>query len=1075
MIVFNKKNEETNELTDSIHHQNAAFSSRGFVLLQTVKEGIASSMQYKKMLLVLLCTFMCLSGAYAQRSVTGKVTDENGEALLGVTVLLSGGGSIATFTNANGMYEITVPSSNSILEFSFLGLKKHSETVDNRSVINVTMLEDTQSLEEVVVVGYGTQKRHSVTGAVSQISGSELLKAPIGNIGTRLGGVLPGITALQTSGQPGNDAASILVRGSSAKYIVDGIERGINEIDPNEIATISILKDASSAAVYGLDANAVVIVTTRRGQVAPSKISFTAGYGISTNANMLEMLNGPEFAYWYNLAREMDGDTPVFSAEHVAKMTNGDDSDGWGNTNWYKKTFGIGQNRNYNLNVTGGNEKIKYFVSLGNFQQEGNVKNFDYNRYNVRSNIDANIAKNLDFSFGVAGRIEQRYAPLYTANPDDWNNIPQQALRAHPYVPETRDGLPVSTRTASTYINPIAASDLTGYYNYKTSVIQTNMELNYKFPFIPGLSAKFAGAYDISYQTSKRFSKPYYTYVANMPTSPQGDISYSYSNDARGVTASLTEGLSHYVHFTTNTSLKYENKFDLHNLTALALFESVSRDGNSFSAGGQGFDIYELDELGYANLAEKNTIGGSSYNQRVAGFLGRINYDYANKYLTELTLRYDGSYLFGGMEKGKRWTPFPAASLGWRISEEDWFRNKFDFVNNLKLRGSIGLTSSTSGINPFVFLNTMSFLENAVVINGTALNGLNSSKPANIYLTWPKSLQYNAGFDATFWNGLLGIEFDVFYKYMYDIVNNIASTYPDSFGGYASLQENANKQDHKGFEIVLSHRKNIGDFSYKMAFNTTYTKRRWLKYNDSQNLPDYLKLTGKEVGAQVGFIALGLFQTQDEIDNSAVIPEAPVYIGDVKYLDRNGDGIIHYNQDRGYIGKSSHPKFVGGFNFDAAWRGIDFSFLLQGALGRDVALTGVYPSYIMDHTSMTKPFYHGGNSPKYLVENSWREDNRNAEFPRLSMEYRANNSYASTFWYRNGDYLRLKNMQLGYTLPAKWMNPAKIQKARIYAEGLNLLTLSSLSKYNIDPEQPGVSSGYYPQQRIFSFGLNLTF
>jgi len=1069
MVVFSKKTERKSVLNKSIHFPDMTFLSRCF----EEKGNKAFLGQVRKMLFMLLCIFSCLSVTYAQKTVTGKVTDTKGESLPGVSIVLSGS-STGTTTNTDGIYEILVPSDKSVLEFSFVGFQRQSETVGARTAINVILTEDVKGLNEVVVVGYGTQKRQSVTGAVSQISGSELLKAPMGNISSRLGGVLPGVIALQQSGQPGADASSILVRGQSAKYIVDGIQRNFSEIDPNEIATITVLKDASSAAVYGLDANSVIIITTKRGQVAPSRISFTAAYGISDNSYMLDMLNGPEYAYWYNMARQMDGDTPIFSADDVAKMNAG--TGGWGNTNWYKKTFGIGQNKNFNVNATGGNEKIKYFVSVGDYQQIGNVKNFDYNRFNLRSNIDASIARNLTLSFNVSGRIEDRKGPLYSANPDDWNNIPQQAIRALPFVPETWQGYPVSTRTASSYVSPLAASELTGYNNSKTSTVETNFELNYNAPFLRGLSVKFVAAYDISYTTSKIFSTPYYTYVANRPTSQADDISYTFTNDARGTTASLTEGLSHYTHFTTNTSIKYENKFGLNSLTALALFESINQDNDRFSAQGQGFDIYALDELNYANLANKNVVGGSSSQQRIAGFLGRINYDYNNKYIAEASLRYDGSYLFSGL-KGKRWAPFPAGSLGWRISEEDWFRNAVHFVNDLKLRGSIGLTSAASGFPAYVYLNTLSYVSNAVVINGTALNGLNTSNPANTSLTWPKTLQYNVGFDATLWKGLLGVEFDVFYKYMYDIIASTGSTYPPSYGGYVPTVENVDKQDHKGFEIVLSHQKTIGDFSYKLAFNGTYTMRRWLKCSeDSPNTPDWLKLTGKEVGAQVGFVALGLFQSQDDINNSALIPGSAVRPGDIKYLDRNGDGVITYDQDRGYIGKSAYPKFVGGFSFNAAWKGIDLSLLLQGATGSDVALTGVYSGGIMDNTSMTKPFYHDSNSPKYIVENAWREDNPGGEFPRLTIvPASSNNAYSSTFWYRNGDYLRLKSMQLGYTFPAKWMNAAGIYKTRVYVEGQNMLTFSHLAKYNIDPEEPGVSNGYYPQQRIFSLGLNLTF
>jgi TonB-linked SusC/RagA family outer membrane protein len=440
-----------------------------------------------------------------------------------------------------------------------------------------------------------------------------------------------------------------------------------------------------------------------------------------------------------------------------------------------------------------------------------------------------------------------------------------------------------------------------------------------------------------------------------------------------------------------------------------------------------------------------------------------------------LSLRYDGSYVFGGMVKGKRWSPFPAASVGWRVSQEPWFRNAFSAVNNLKIRGSVGLTGTTE-ISPYYFLNTLSILDKAVVLGGTAVSGLLTSRPANTNLTWAKALQYDLGFDLTAWNGLLGVEFDVFYKYIFDMLSSADATYPDSYGGYVYGYENKNKQDHKGFEIALTHSSKIGDFSYKVGINGTYTQRRWLRYGDSPNTPDWLKLTGKEVGAQVGFIALGLFQSQEEIDNSALIVGKAVRVGDIKYMDRNGDGKISYEQDRGYIGKSAYPKFVGGFSFTGAWKGFDIAVLMQGAVGRDVALTGVYSGGIMDNTSMTKPFYHSGNSPKYLVENSWREDNTGGEFPRLSLvTASSNNAFSSTYWYRNGDYLRVKSMQIGFSMPKQWIKTVGMDNLRIYAEGQNLLTISQLSKYNIDPEQPGVSNGYYPQQRVISMGLNLTF
>jgi TonB-linked SusC/RagA family outer membrane protein len=1026
---------------------------------------------------LLSLVFSCLAllavqnNAFAQeRMVSGKVTSSSGEGLPGVTVMVKGTDR-GTVTDIDGRYQISVPQEDAVLLFSFIGYETNEVPVNGLTQVNTTLEESATQLDEVVVVGYGTQKRQSVTGAVSQISGEELMKAPVGNITNMLGGRVPGVVSLQQSGQPGADAASILVRGSSAKYIVDGVERSFSEIDPNEIETISVLKDASSAAVYGLDANAVVIVTTKRGKVGPSKISATGTYGVSSNAVMMEMLDGPGYAYWHNKARQMDGDAPLFTSEHVEKMLN--EEDGWGNTNWYEKTFGVGKSRSFNINATGGTEKIKYFVSAGNYNQDGNVKGFDYNRLNLRSNIDAVVANNLDLRFDISGRIENRKRPGYSASPGDWNNIPQQAMRAHPYVPAEIDGVPVSTRTASSYVSPLAASELTGYNNNKTNILQTNLALNYNIPFIEGLSARFLTAYDVSYQTSKAFSTPYNTYVATHPSSTTESINYTYTNDARGTNAGLVEGLSHYSKLTTNTSLRYENTFGDHNLSALALLETIERDGNRFGAYGYGFDIYGLDELNYATLEDRTAVSGSSYQERQVGAVGRINYEFKNKYLAEVSMRYDGSYVFGGMVDGKRWGTFPAASVGWRISEEDWFRNSVGFVNDLKLRGSIGLTGTTE-IPPYYFLNTLSFFNDpAVVLGGQPQNGLLTSRPGNVNLTWAKALQYNGGFDAFLFNGSIGVEFDVFYKYIYDMLSTVSATYPDSYGGYVYGYENNNKQDHRGFEIAITHNRSVGDFNYSFGLNGTYTKRRWLRYGDSENTPDWLKLTGKEVGSQVGFIALGLFQSQEEIDNSALIEGKAVRVGDIKYLDRNGDGVISYEQDRGFTGKSAYPKFVGGFSFNADYKGFDMSVLFQGALGRDVALTGVYSGGIMDNTSMTRPFYHGGNSPRYLVENSWTEENTSGEFPRLSLvPASTNNGYSSTFWYRNGDYLRLKTMQVGYNFSE--LGNA-FSNLRVYVEGQNLLTFSELTKYNIDPEQPGVSNGYYPQQRILSMGVNLTF
>jgi TonB-linked SusC/RagA family outer membrane protein len=1020
------------------------------------------------------------------KTITGTVVDAEGEAIAGATIVVKGT-TVSTLSDVVGRFTIQATPEVTLV-VSFIGYRTQEIAVGNQVDLNVVLAEDTKVLDEVVVVGYGTQKKISVTGAVSQIQGEELLKAPTGNISNLLGGRVAGVVSLQESGQPGSDGASVLVRGSGVRYFVDGVERDFSQIDPNEIATVSVLKDASAAAVYGLGTMAAVIVTTKRGQVAPSHINFTASYGVSLNTEMLQLLDAPQYAYWYNKARVLDGNEPVFSQEHVQKMLAGED--GWGNTNWYKKTFGTGTNAQYNVNASGGTENIKYFASLGYFNQTGNVENFNFDRITLRSNVDAKIAKNLTLTFDVSGRIEKHERPYYSAGPNDWLNIPQQAIRALPFVPMEYDGLPVSTRTASSIVSPLAASGLSGYRREKSNILQSTLALNYELPWVKGLSAKFAVSYDYVDGNSKQFFTPYEVNVATRPATPAGAITYVKSFDASGTNASLSEGATYNSTLTTNTSLRYENKFGLHNITTLALMETRQNDANALNGYGRGYDIYSVDELTQASEKDRYTAGGSSSQARWVGFLGRINYSYADKYLAEVTMRYDGSYLFAGKNiSGNRWVFTPAASLGWRMSEENWFKNALPFVDNFKLRGGIGLTGLTDGVKPYFYLNTLKFLGTSAVVFGdtpTGVSGLYTSVLANANLTWAKSLQYNAGFDATLWKGLLGVEFDVFYKYLYDLPG-AAGSYPDSFGGYAPSTVNVNKQDHKGFEIQLSHENRISAFYYRVTVNGTYAYRRWLHYEESPNLPDYLKLTGREVGSLQGLIALGLFQSEEEIANSATILGSAVRVGDIKYLDRNGDGIISHfengKQDWGYIGKSAYPDFVGGFSFYGEWKGIDISFLFQGALGRTVTLTGMYPLAatggtleINDNTFLTKAFYHDGNTPLYLVENSWTPDNPNSEFARLSITGGSNqNGWASTFWYRNGDYLRLKSLQIGYNFPKKWLSAVGVNALRVYVEGQNLLTFSELNKYGIDPEQPTVNNGYYPQQKVFAGGIKLTF
>lgn len=1034
-------------------------------------------------LLTMLCAlFVVLSPsmAWAQNTVRGTVVDELGEPVIGATVIVVGT-QTGTTTDIDGKFTLQNIKKESVLQISFIGYQTITVPVNGATNLEVELKSDAEKIDEVVVVGYGVQKKASVTAAISQISGEELEKAPVGDVTNMLAGRVAGVTAVQSSGQPGADGSSIMVRGQSVLYIVDGVPRDINQIDPEDIESISILKDASAAAVYGLDGNTVIIVTTKRGQKGDSTISYKGTFGVSSNANPMELLDGPGYAYWYNRALELDGKQPIFTADIVQKMLN--EEDGWGNTNWYDKVFGVGTTMSHTISANGGNDQMNYFASLGMFDQKGNVDNFNFRRYTARANLSAKIAKNLTLEVGIAGRIQDHDQPIYSADPEAWNNVPQQAMRVHPYVPEkvTIDGVEYhsATPTASATVNPVAAYEESGSYKSRATYIQPNISLRWDLPWVEGLSAKFFASYDMTFQHTKSFTTPYDLALAGFSYDDNGYINklnYSVSNTYSGLGSetSLQEA-SYYTYYgITQTSLSFDNTFGKHRVAALALIET--RDYKSNNHYGRMYDLLfeNLPELNFGDGAsDKRSVGGMSNRTRQVGFVARLNYDFDDRIYVELSGRYDGTYLFSGMN-GSRWGFFPAASAGWRISEEEWFGA--EWVDNLKLRGGIGLTG-TSAVSAYQYLTSMSISDgNAVVIGGQGQQSIYTTSVANPNISWEKNLNYNIGVDATFWGGKLGVEADVFYTYKYDMLSSASGAYPPSVGGYFPAYENKNKQDVKGFDLTLSHNNRVGEFSYGVKLMGSYAKRRWLLYSgDAANAPDYQKLTGKEVGSVIGFISQGLFQSEEEILSSPTMVGKDVRVGDIKYVDRNGDGKIDYDQDRGYVGSSVYPKFTGGLAFNAAWKGIDLNFLVQGAVGSTIALTGVYASsYVMDNTSMTKPFYHGGNSPLYLVENSWTPENTGAYFPRLSLDSSSNNAHSSTHWYRPGDYLRLKTAQLGYTLPSQITKKAGIRKLRVYVEGSNLFTLSHVEKYNIDPEQPSVNNGYYPQQRVISVGLNIT-
>ena len=662
-------------------------------------------------LLVALVFLMGAVSAYAQPSVRGKVTDEFGQPLPGVAVLVSGT-SNGTMTDNDGNYTLSGLKTGDVLVFTSLGMGDQTFNCDGSlSRLNVTMKEDATFLEETIVVGYGTQKKSSMTSAVSAMKGDELLKAPSTNVSQLLAGKLPGISSVQESGEPGLDQAALRIRGSinSVSYVVDGFPvDNINDIDPADIESVSVLKDGASAAVYGLQASGgVIIITTKKGEKGKTKISYNASVGASLNANFPEFMDGPEFAYYYNVAQMMDqlasgaiaSDkeyVPYFTQEQVQMMLNDDPTDGWDNVNYIDKVFGTGITQKHNITVQGGNDNMRYFASFGYLGQDGNIDNYDYERYNVRANIESDFAKYFHFNFGLSGILSNRSTPAFSTGGSDsalgyeagWLSIGSQTIMMHPYLPEKYEGLYTATLKSNTGLpqSPLAAIYESGYKKTRGMDASVNTSLAFDVPGVKGLQLKVSGSFDYGTSFNKNLNTPYYLKAYS-------GGQYIDMTDPRGVGngVELGEGTSYSQSMVGQASISYANKFGKHNVEGLALVEYRDYQGNGHSAYAKEIPFASLPELPNGKPADSPISGWSSASRSI-GYVFRLRYDYDERYLAEFTGRYDGSYKFAGMAD-TRWGFFPSASAGWRISKEPWMQGA-DFLDDLKIRGSVGLLGS---------------------------------------------------------------------------------------------------------------------------------------------------------------------------------------------------------------------------------------------------------------------------------------------------------------------------------------------------------------------------------------------
>lgn len=1029
--------------------------------------------------------FAYATNGYAQNMVTGVVSDVSGNELPGVSVVIKGT-TTGVSTDINGRYSINASSQNTLV-FTYIGMNKQEVKVGGRNTINVTLQEDVANLSEVVVVGYGTQKKVHLTGSIATVSQTDMLKTTASNISQTLVGKLPGLITQQSLGGPGSDNVTLLVRGyssykgSSPLVLVDGVEREMWRVDPNDVESVTILKDAASCAVYGMKgANGVILVTTKRGQEGKTTINYKGSVTLSHATTLPKFMNGTQYMQYYNKALELDGEKPYFTDEEIAATYNGDPSDGLENTDWmediYKTTF----MHQHSLSVNGGNERTKYFVSGGFLSQDGIIKGHNNQRGNLRSNIDIKATKDISVQLNVAARVQDYYQPgAYSYSNQQAFNIFHQMMYSLPFVPKEYQGYPTSGyRNATSAANPIYGSANSGFNKSRTMRLETSANVEYSFPFIKGLKASMFVSWDWQDADSKTFAHSYdvMAYTFNRYDSDPGKRGYSLVKSANLVKdGNLFVGNQKSQQVVLRPSISYSNSFGLHDVGALFLYEQNQGKSSMLNATRMGFDLFDLPELAFGSSATA-TNSGSSGKTAYAGYVGRLNYAYDKKYLLEASFRYDGSYLF---DKDHRWGFFPSVSLGWIASEESFFKELFPKIDYFKIRGSIGILGNDN-VDPFLYRKTYKSSANSVAfgtIPTSQTTLYNSVSYPMKELTWEKTRTMNLGFDMNVWNGLLGVEFDVFYKYTYDILDDITSIYPYSLGGHYPTRINTGTFDDRGFELVLKHRNQVGNFHYSVNANLSYAHNRILSKTQSDNILPWQNVLGSSVGAIWGLRAIGLYQTQEEIDNAPKPISSTPRLGDIRYEDINGDGKITVD-DQVKIARNSRPEMMFALMADAAYKGFDLSVQFQGGALCDKMLQWKWYDLnnATDMTPLTEPWYANfDNAPLYLVENSWRPDNTNAEYPRLSVTKtsRLNNAQISDFWKRNGAYLRLKNITLGYTLPKSWTNKMGISNLRVFANGTNLLTFTQF-KY-LDPESTNVVTGYYPQQRTFSFGLDVSF
>lgn len=999
-----------------------------------------------------------------KKRITGHVVDSQGEPIIGASII-ERGTSNGTVTDLDGNFSIEVKN-NSKIAISYIGYSTREYNAANVSKLSVAMHENDKSLEEVVVVGYGVQKKSSVTGAIVSTAGKELAQIPTTSVSNTLAGRMPGLIAYTRNGEPGYDDAGLLIRGvsttgnSSPLVVVDGVADragGFSRIDPNDIESISVLKDAS-AAIYGSRAaNGVILVTTKRGQ-SGGKISFhyTGNVGFSTPTILPEMCNSWQYATLRNEIRTtVPGQSGVaeYTDEQIQKYKDGTDPN-YPNIDIWKKMVRPALQTQHNFSINGSTKTMSFYASGGYQYQDNYYKNSasNYNQYNLRSNLDITPNKNVKIGINLSARQEDRNSPI-TGSEDIWRYL----IKYDPCVNLVYPGTDYPTiNAAQDSFQPLTGvTDIGGYQKNRSTYLNADVTLHLETPYIvKGLSFD-AGIYlDRANTFYRNFKKKFYLYGS--------DGNGNYTPTAYGPTnASLDENMSYNTGITFNARINYKTTIaSVHNISAFVAYEQYTYRYDYLQGYRENFVSTQIDQL-FAGDKKTQSNTGTANEAARQNYFGRVDYDYNNKYLFEFNWRYDGSENF---PKGNRFGFFPGVSLGWRISEENFWKEHIKAIDYLKIRASWG-EMGNDNVDKFQYITAYTF-SNPAILNGSAQTGVWLNRTANPNITWEVADTYDVGLEAKFLRDF-NFEFDWFYTKR----NNILATRNAAIPEYAGLKlpdENIGKCSSRGFEVSLGWNKRINsDWSLRASGNFSYAKSRIDFIDEPSTTLAWQRRTGNSIGTDGGMYLMyqadGIFRTKEELAAYPHLSNATV--GDLRFCDINNDKVIDA-KDKVRQDKPNIPRMMFGINLGVQYKNWSLQALFQGA------------AQVWQYTFMEAGII--GNFTKDFFDNRWTANNPNSKYPKV---YNRDSTpsgagdYRNTFWLDNASYLRLKSLDLAYTLPKKMIQKIGVENITLAVTGYNLFTITGLK--NNDPEITDNSQGWAawvtPQSKVINFRLDLTF